>query len=109
MEILNLVRNFGSFLFGQTEATEDASAEIFFGLRLSDLEKRVIVDEIIQPHNSGRVRFQDSWWPACCKGKITIFPGEVVYIVGRCNVTLIVEPVVEPAFSTDFEPAVLPI
>ncbi|PSB06569.1 hypothetical protein C7B61_16880, partial [filamentous cyanobacterium CCP1] len=47
---------------------------------------------MIQPGKNGRVRFQGSWWSARCEQDVTILPGEVVRVVGRQNITLIVEP-----------------
>ena len=59
-------------------------------MTISDLET-AIVEEEIRPEQSGRVRFQSSWWPAKCDGEITLKPGAVVRVVGLDNITLIVE------------------
>ncbi len=59
-------------------------------MTVSPLEK-AIVEEEIRPQESGRVRFQSSWWPAKCEPEITLKPGEVVRVVGLDNITLIVE------------------
>ncbi len=59
-------------------------------MTVSPLEK-AIVEEEIRPQESGRVRFQSSWWPAKCEREITLKPGEVVRVVGLDNITLIVE------------------
>lgn len=56
-----------------------------------NLEGEAIVEQTIQPGKPGRVRFRGSWWPACCKQEIILVPGEMVYVVGRCNITLLVE------------------
>ena len=53
--------------------------------------EKAIVEEEIRPQESGRVRFQSSWWPAKCEGEVTLKPGEVVRVVGLDNITLIVE------------------
>ncbi|MEG4044919.1 NfeD family protein [Microcoleus sp. Pol17_C1] len=53
--------------------------------------EKAIVDEEIRPNESGRVRFQNSWWPAKCDRDLTFEPGEVVRVVGIDNITLIVE------------------
>ncbi|PSB45895.1 hypothetical protein C7B67_20915 [filamentous cyanobacterium Phorm 6] len=53
--------------------------------------KKAIVEEEIRPQESGRVRFQSSWWPAKCELDITLKPGDVVRVVGIDNITLIVE------------------
>lgn len=59
-------------------------------MTVSPLEKAVVEEEI-RPQESGRVRFQSSWWPAKCDREITLKPGEVVRVVGLDNITLIVE------------------
>ncbi|WP_293135118.1 NfeD family protein [Microcoleus sp. bin38.metabat.b11b12b14.051] len=59
-------------------------------MTVSPLEK-AIVEEEIRPQQSGRVRFQSSWWPAKCDRQITLKPGDVVRVVGLDNITLIVE------------------
>ncbi|MEG4113937.1 MULTISPECIES: NfeD family protein [unclassified Microcoleus] len=56
-----------------------------------DNSEKAIVDEEIRPNESGRVRFQNSWWPAKCDGDLTFEPGDVVRVVGIDNITLIVE------------------
>lgn len=53
--------------------------------------EKAIVDEEIRPNESGRVRFQNSWWPAKCDREITFQPGDVVHVIGIENITLIVE------------------
>jgi membrane protein implicated in regulation of membrane protease activity len=59
-------------------------------MSLSHLE-RAIVEEEIRPQQSGRVRFQSTWWPAKCDRQITFKPGDVVRVVRLDNITLIVE------------------
>ena len=59
-------------------------------MTVNPLEK-AIVEEEIRPQESGRVRFQSSWWPAKCDGQITLKPGDIVRVVGLDNITLIVE------------------
>lgn len=56
-----------------------------------DNSEKAIVDEEIRPNESGRVRFQNSWWPAKCDRDMTLEPGDVVRVVGIDNITLIVE------------------
>ncbi|MEG3895381.1 MULTISPECIES: NfeD family protein [unclassified Microcoleus] len=55
-----------------------------------DNSEKAIVDEEIRPNECGRVRFQNSWWPAKCDLDLTFEPGEVVRVVGIENITLIV-------------------
>jgi membrane protein implicated in regulation of membrane protease activity len=52
--------------------------------------EKAIVDEAIRPQESGRVRFQNSWWPAKCEQEMTFQPGDVVRVIGIDNITLIV-------------------
>ncbi|MEG3843774.1 NfeD family protein [Microcoleus sp. herbarium14] len=59
-------------------------------MTVSHLE-RAIVEQEIQPNQSGTVRFQSSWWSAKCIREITLKPGDVVHVVGLDNITLIVE------------------
>ena len=56
-----------------------------------DNSEKAIVDEEIRPNESGRVRFQNSWWPAKCDLEMTFEPGDEVPVVGIDNITLIVE------------------
>ncbi|MEG4405375.1 NfeD family protein [Microcoleus sp. MON2_D5] len=58
-------------------------------MSINDVET-AIVDEPISPQECGRVRFQNSWWPAKCDLDMTFQPGEVVRVVGIENITLIV-------------------
>jgi membrane-bound ClpP family serine protease len=62
------------------------------GFDLDRLYGEAIVSDIIEPCNPGRVRFAGSWWPAECDESITLMPGEMVYVVGRRNITLVVKP-----------------
>ena len=56
-----------------------------------DYFEEAIVAEEIRPNQCGRVRFQSSWWPARCEKKKIFKPGELVYVVGIDNITLLVE------------------
>ncbi|MFM9264579.1 NfeD family protein [Tychonema sp. BBK16] len=55
-----------------------------------DNSEKAIVDEAIRPQESGRVRFQNIWWPAKCEQEMTFQPGDVVRVIGIDNITLIV-------------------
>lgn len=57
------------------------------------LENEAIVEQVIEPLRRGRVSFRGSYWFARCKQGITLFPGQMVYVVGIDNLTLVVEPV----------------
>ncbi|MEG3843775.1 NfeD family protein [Microcoleus sp. herbarium14] len=54
-------------------------------------DKKAIVEEEIRPGESGRVRFQSSWWPAISDQEITFKPGDAVRVIAIDNVTLVVE------------------
>ncbi|NJK76222.1 MAG: hypothetical protein HC786_14915 [Richelia sp. CSU_2_1] len=54
-------------------------------------DEKAIVEEEIRPGESGRVRYQSSWWPAKSDREITFRPGEAVRVVAIDNITLIVE------------------
>jgi membrane protein implicated in regulation of membrane protease activity len=54
-------------------------------------DEKAIVEEEIRPGESGRVRFQSSWWPARSNQEITFSPGEAVRVISIDNITLIVE------------------
>lgn len=83
---------FGKLFFSQRNGMDSQGAEIEPRLTPEQSEQLAIVDETIVPYFGGRVRFQSSWWPALCAHNITLGPGEVVYVVGRHNITLLVEP-----------------
>ncbi len=57
------------------------------------MSKEAVVDEIIRPNELGRIRYRGSVWNAKCLQEITIYPEEVVYVVGNDNITLIVDTV----------------
>ncbi|MGJ3247759.1 MAG: NfeD family protein [Elainellaceae cyanobacterium] len=52
-----------------------------------------IVEDTISPGREGRVHYQGSWWPARCFAELTLYPSTLVKVVGRQNITLLVEPV----------------
>lgn len=58
----------------------------------NSLAERAIVDAPIMPLGTGRVRYRGSWWSARCGQAVTLSPGDVVRVVGRQNITLLVEP-----------------
>ncbi|MEC4892977.1 MAG: NfeD family protein [Oscillatoria sp. PMC 1051.18] len=51
---------------------------------------------IVGPYQAGRVYYKGSWWPARCVKDATLVPGEVCYVVGMNNITLLVEPEPDP-------------
>jgi membrane protein implicated in regulation of membrane protease activity len=62
-----------------------------------NLRGAATVDELIQPGNPGRVKFQGTWWSAQCDLGFVLLPGQLVQVVGVDNITLIVEPVAAEA------------
>lgn len=75
--------------FGQAISGPQPVSEVD---RTQNLEKQAIVDEEIPAYGVGRVRFQASWWPARCDRAVTLVRGQIVYVVGIDNITLLVEP-----------------
>lgn len=60
------------------------------------LEKEAIVDKAIHPYHSGRVRYQDTTWPARCQDNVTLEPEQICEVVDMHNITLIVKPIFRP-------------
>jgi membrane protein implicated in regulation of membrane protease activity len=52
--------------------------------------EQAIVDEEIRPQEVGRVRFQNSWWPAKCEQDTILKVGDKVNVIAIENITLIV-------------------
>ena len=52
-----------------------------------------IVSDTIVPFRGGRVQFKGSWWPARCEQNVTLLAGDVVQVIGRQNITLLVQPI----------------
>lgn len=70
----------------------NTSKHDFLESDLNYFQGEAIVDQTIRPYRTGRVKFQGSWWPARCDQKIILSKGEIVYVIGRRNITLLVQP-----------------
>lgn len=89
MAIHNLLRIFTSLLFSGGSVIPDTPA-----VALPPLSKyEATVVKAIEPFRTGQIRFQGSWWSARCQRDIVLQPGERVNVVGRQNITLLVEPI----------------
>ncbi|MBD1849882.1 NfeD family protein [Cyanobacteria bacterium FACHB-502] len=56
-----------------------------------------VVEKAIQPGKPGRVKYQGVWWSARCLENITLLPEQTVTVVGRMNLTLLVQPTPQQA------------
>ena len=94
MAELNLFKIFTSLLFsgGSVISAPSIPATSIAPLpQFSKHEAKVV--KAIEPLKTGQIRFQGSWWSARCQQDIILQPGELVNVVGRQNITLLVEPV----------------
>ena len=73
-------------MFGLFNKTQQPTTQKF------DLWKgNSIVTEQICPDRRGRVKFRGSWWFAQCVTGINVSPGVRVNVIGRNEMTLLVE------------------
>jgi membrane protein implicated in regulation of membrane protease activity len=67
----------------------------------SKLEETIVneavVEKAIQPGKPGRVKYQGVWWSARCLENVTLLPEQTVTVVGRMNLTLLVQPIPQQA------------
>ena len=67
------------------------STQAIHNPHFNKLDGIAIVNTAIHPKERGRVHFQASFWPAVCESNVTFTPGERVRVIGRINITLIVD------------------
>lgn len=58
-----------------------------------------IVEKVIQPGKPGRVKYQGIWWSARCLQNVTLLPEQTVKVVGRMNLTLLVQPIPQHSYQ----------
>jgi membrane protein implicated in regulation of membrane protease activity len=56
------------------------------------LKGEAIVESTIYPNRAGRVQFEGTWWPARSNTSKALMSETRVCVIGRQNITLIVEP-----------------
>lgn len=94
MAILDLVNTLSTILSAPSTARVSTPTISTPAALLADyLEREAVVSETIRPFTNGWVKFQGSWWSACCERDVTIPKGSKVEVVGCRNITLLVEPV----------------
>lgn len=73
----------------------EVSSHIIQSNQFREVNKRAIVTETVKGfEKGGRVHFQATWWPALCSQQdLKIEAGQRCRVVGRNNITLIVEPI----------------
>ena len=59
--------------------------------------EEAVVDSAITPGKPGRVKYRGSWWSARTESNVTLNPEDTVVVVGRKNITLLVDPLPQQA------------
>ncbi len=91
MTAFNPIKALSALLFDDTSRCNKTASSGAGSVQF--VKKLAIVSSTIVPFQGGRVQFQGSWWPARCDQEITLLPGDVVQVIGRQNITLLVQPV----------------
>ncbi|TAG55458.1 MAG: hypothetical protein EAZ28_22360 [Oscillatoriales cyanobacterium] len=80
--MFNLAKAFGAIFSVHTYSTENNMlVDNYINTNFVYFNEEAVVDESIYPNQTGRVRFQGSWWPARC---------DRVYVIGVDKITLLV-------------------
>ncbi|WP_293276827.1 NfeD family protein [Microcoleus sp. PH2017_14_LAR_D_A] len=70
--MFNVVKAFGSIFSTQGYSTaNNLLIKNYVNTNFNYFNEEAVVDESIYPNQTGRVRFQGSWWPARCDRQIT--------------------------------------
>ncbi|TAG21267.1 MAG: hypothetical protein EAZ39_04990 [Oscillatoriales cyanobacterium] len=82
--MFNLAKAFGAIFSVHTYSTENNMlVDNYINTNFVYFNEEAVVDESIYPNQTGRVRFQGSWWPARCDR-------DTVYVIGVDKITLLV-------------------
>lgn len=60
---------------------------------LSNIWGEGVIDEVICQQKEWRVFFSATYWSARSEHPTTLMPGDTVRVVGRDNITLLIEPI----------------
>jgi len=89
--MFNAIKAFGSIFSARSySAANNMLIANYANTSFNYFNEEAVVDESIYPNQTGRVRFQGSWWPARCDRQVTLTPGDTVYVIGVDNITLMV-------------------
>ncbi|MEP0879212.1 NfeD family protein [Funiculus sociatus GB2-M2] len=71
---------------------EQSKVEVMFP------ENEATVTQVIRQGAIWRVSYRASYWEARSVEPITLLPGDLVYVIGSQNITLVIEPSALPIF-----------
>lgn len=78
---------------GNSNSQINENLDILPGVFLEVSETTAIVAQVIRPGELGRVNYQATSWPARCIHDVILSPDDIVQVIGRDNITLLVQPV----------------